>query len=73
MEGDRVIQVEVKGRRIVGLSRTYHEGEQRLERGLVALVGSHGYLEVAVQDGSAALTLGAGVGEPVCVIASPAT
>ena len=40
--------------------RTYGEG-----RGLVALVGSGGYLEVAVVNGSAAAALGAGLGEPV--------
>ena len=69
------ILVEVKGRRIAGLSLTFHpageRGRRRDEGGLLALVGSHGYLEVAVRDGSAALTLGAGVGEPVRVTAKP--
>jgi S-adenosylmethionine hydrolase len=61
------IHVEVKGRRIAGLADTFGEGEPGTAGGLIALVGSHGYLEVAVRNGSAALTLGAGVGEPVRV------
>ena len=65
LAGDGGIEVTIKGRRIAGLSRTYQEGEQTLEGGLAALVGSHGYLEIAVRNGSAALALGADVGEPV--------
>jgi len=37
----------------------------------LALEGSLGYLEVAVRNGSAAATLGAGEGEPVRVTVSP--
>ena len=36
--------------------------------GPVALVGSNGYLEIAVPNGNAALALGVGVGEPVRVV-----
>jgi len=36
--------------------------------GLIALIGSNGYLEIAVTDGSAASLLQAGAGEPVQVI-----
>jgi hypothetical protein len=53
---------EIAGERIRGLSRTYADvgpGE------LVAYVGSSGYLEIAVREGSAATTLGADVGDPV--------
>ena len=65
------IQVEIKGCRICGLAATFGEGEPGPAGGLLALVGSHGYLEVAVRNGSAALTLDAGVGEPVRVMPAP--
>jgi len=42
------------------LSRTYEEGE-----GLLALIGSSGYLEIAVKGGSARDFLGAAVGDDV--------
>jgi len=50
------------GGRLLRLSRTYAdvtEGE------LLALVGSHGLIEVAVRGGNAARTLGLGRGAPV--------
>ena len=56
--------IEIAGERIRGLSRTYGDvgsGE------LVAYVGSSGYLEIAVREGSAATKLGADVGDPVQV------
>jgi S-adenosylmethionine hydrolase len=59
--------VQIKGRRIARLSRTYHSGNVLENANLLALIGSHGYLEIAVRDGSAALALGAGAGEPVSV------
>ena len=52
--------VEAAGVAIGGISRTYSDGD-----GLIALVGSHGYLEVAESSGSASARLGAGVGGPV--------
>lgn len=52
--------VEVSNRFISGLSRTYGEGE-----GLLALIGSSGYLEIAVKGGSARDFLGAAVGDDV--------
>ena len=52
--------VEAAGVRIGGISRTYEDGD-----GLMALVGSHGYLEVAESNGSAAARLGAAVGARV--------
>ena len=54
--------VEVAGAHIEGMSRTFSDGE-----GLVALVGSHGYLEIAQRNGSAARRLSAGVGSEVRV------
>ena len=56
------VTVEVKGRRIVGLSSSYADGGR-----LLALVGSQGNLEVAVRNGSAARVLRAKVGDPVKV------
>jgi S-adenosylmethionine hydrolase len=50
----------VGGKRIQGLSRTYAEGS-----GLLALVGSHGYLEIALKNGDAAGFLGVGTGDQV--------
>jgi hypothetical protein len=52
--------VEVSNRSISGLSRTYEEGE-----GLLALIGSSGYLEIVVKGGSALDFLGAAVGGEV--------
>ncbi len=55
--------VEVGERLIHGLVRSYAAGP----RGLVALVGSTGLLEVALRDGSAHEHLGVGFGAPVRV------
>lgn len=61
---DRVV-IEVAGRRITGLSRTYAEaapGE------LLAYVGStRGHLEVALREGNAAESLGLAVGDGVAL------
>jgi S-adenosylmethionine hydrolase len=56
------IVVAVAGRTIRGLSPAFAAAE-----GLLAFVGSYGYLAVAVRDGSAARELGAGVGTAVTV------
>jgi hypothetical protein len=58
----RDVMVDVGGRQIRGLVETYAQGQ-----GLVALIGSHGYLEVALANGNAAAELGVGVGEVVKV------
>ncbi len=58
------IGVLVGGEQIIGLRQTFSDvapGE------LLAYVGSSGYLEIAVREGSAAARLGAGVGDPVHV------
>ena len=52
--------VEVGGKRVEGLRHSYEGGGP-----LVALVGSHGCLEIARNLGSAAVELGAGVGDVV--------
>ena len=66
------LEVEIKGHRINQLSRTFHHQEPGQAGALLALVGSHGYLEIAVTDGSAASYLGANTGEPVRVSGLPA-
>ncbi len=57
--GDGTVEVQGKLLRIV---RTYGDAT---EGELLALVGSHGLIEVAVRGGSAARTLGIGRGAPV--------
>ena len=64
------LTVEIMGRSIPGLSRTFNSGTPVDTDGLIALVGSHGYLEIAVANGNAAIMLGAGEGESV-LVASP--
>jgi S-adenosylmethionine hydrolase len=54
------ITIKVKNEVIKGLSETYGAGE-----GLMALIGSSEYLEIALEEGSAAAYLGAGVGDEV--------
>ena len=66
------VAVEIGTRRVNGLSRTFHDlaldsGGQSDDLPLVALVGSNGYLEVAVTDGNAGESLGCGAGEVVRV------
>ena len=70
------VTVTIKGETIRGLSRTFHDdtglpGKSLAGNALLALIGSHGYLEVARRDGSAALALPALVGEPVSVRLNP--
>lgn len=56
------IRVGIAGREIAGLSRTFHDPPGR---GLRALLGSHGRLEIVVADGNAARHLGVSGGERV--------
>ena len=69
--GNPAVTVSIAGQTITGLSRTFHDlpgagyGDPPAH-GLRALVGSHGRLEIAVVDGSAAATLGVG-NPPVAV------
>jgi S-adenosylmethionine hydrolase len=55
------VAVGIAGTQIRGLSHSYHEGGLEV----LALVGSHGYLEIALREGSAAKHLGADVGTRV--------
>ena len=65
LEGRRVAEVRIRGRSIRRLNRTFHDGNARGT--LVALFGSHGYLEVAVANGNAAAVLDSKAGEPLTV------
>ena len=60
--GDSSVTVSVTGQNIAGLSRAFHDPPGG---GLRALIGSHGRLEIAVVDGSAAAMLEAGSGTEV--------
>ena len=60
--GDSAVTVAIAGQTITGLSRTFHDPPGD---GLRALIGSHGRLEIAVVDGSAAAVLGVGSGASV--------
>jgi len=68
LRSDRIpagpMSIEICGERLQGISETYAEAD-----GLVALYGSHGYLEVAERNGSAAARLQARVGDAVRVLA----
>lgn len=59
-EDRRSASIEVGGQRISGLSRTYAEAE-----GLLALIGSSGYLEVSARGGSARALLDVRLGDEV--------
>jgi hypothetical protein len=56
------VRTEISGRKIQGLCRTYAD-----RRGVLALIGSSGFLEVAVNGGSAATTLSLKIGDVVSV------
>ena len=64
--GTRPLVVNVAGRQVRGPVRTFADSE-----GLIALVGSFGYLEVALSGGSAARELGIDIGEPVSLSFGP--
>ena len=62
------ITVEIDGATIHGLSRSYTGGEEPAPsspKGLLAIVGSSGYLEVAARNASAAQQLGSAAGTKV--------
>lgn len=63
------LEVRVKHREIRGLSKAYGD---RPEGDLLALVGSSGYLEVAINQGSAASQLGCEKGDSVQLSEVPA-
>ncbi len=65
LEGRQLAEVRIRGRSIQRLSRTFQDGGA--PGALVALFGSHGYLEVAQASGNAAEALDAEIGEPLAV------
>ena len=66
-----MIEVEVKAINIRGLSVTFHQDQEPPGPTPIALIGSNGYLEIAVPDGNAAHLLAAAPGDPVSVNLSP--
>jgi len=54
------ITLVISSKKIHGLSHTYAEGT-----GLLALIGSHGYIEISLKNGNAAGFLGVGAGDQV--------
>ena len=54
------VTVDVGGRRIQGMSDYYAQGE-----GIMAVIGSSGYLEISLRDGSACDFLAVEVGDEV--------
>ncbi len=58
--------VEIMNQRISGMSQYYAQGS-----GLLAVIGSSGYLEVSIRDGSAAQVLGARVGDAIKLLNPP--
>jgi S-adenosylmethionine hydrolase len=63
--GAAKVSVEIKGHRIEELSRTFHGNPGQAYGEPLALMGSNGYLEIVVTDGSAQEILKVGSGEPV--------
>lgn len=62
-QGGEVLSIDIGKRSIPGVSLTYAMG-----KGLAAVIGSHGNLEVAVTNGSAAQLLGVKVGDEIKVM-----
>lgn len=56
------ILIEAAGQLIQGVARYYAEGEE-----LMAIIGSSGYLEISLKDGSAADFLNIGIGDEIKV------
>ena len=60
------LQVQIKDTKILELSRNFASGlGSRFSSELVSLIGSHGYLEIALKNGNAAKVLSVDVGERV--------
>ena len=51
------VEIEIEGQRILGLSETFNDPKHGNNANLVALIGSHGYLEIAVPNGHAGILL----------------
>jgi len=60
--GSQKIVILIKDHAIRGLSQSYSQGTP-----LLAIIGSHGFIEIAIKEGNAAQYLGVGVGDEVLV------
>lgn len=60
------VVIEMGGEHIHGISRYYAQ-----EEGLMAILGSSGYLEISLKNGSASNFLGMDVGDEITLIPSP--
>ena len=69
LAGASFTRVHIKQRRVDGLCRTFADAPSGQE--LIALIDSHGFLEVAVPNGSAAGLLGVKAGERIVVENGP--
>ena len=69
LAGASFTRVHIKQRRVEGLCRTFGDAPPGQE--LIALIDSHGFLEVAVPNGSAARLLGVKAGERIVVENGP--
>ena len=69
LAGPSFTRVHIKQRRVDGLCRTFGDAPPGQE--LIALIDSHGFLEVAVLNGSAAGLLGVKAGERIVVENGP--
>ena len=69
LAGPSFTRVHIKQRRVDGLCRTFGDAPSGQE--LIALIDSHGFLEVAVPNGSAAGLLGVKAGERIVVENGP--
>ena len=67
LEGRTLGEVRIRGRAIKRLRRTFLDTNAGDTPDLIALFGSHAFLEVAVPNGSASSLLSAGPGEPITV------
>ena len=56
------IVIDIAGHRVQGLARSYQEGVP-----LLAIIGSHGYLEISAKNANASEMLGLGVGDQLRV------
>ena len=70
------LTIAIANRRIPGLSLTFHDpaaapATAPADPPLIALIGSNGYLEIAIPDGNAAQRLNLGYGAPVQVSGFP--
>ena len=68
LQSKEIRDIRIRGRSISRLSRTFLDTPGNTPQPeLIALFGSHGYLEVAVPNGSASKVLSVGVGEAITV------